>query len=72
MGDLGKKIRVFTVPQPIPMPEFMPVKKPVTVPAEEERELVPVRRKAASVTGKVVEYTPPVMPKYIITGIGDS
>lgn len=47
MGDLGKKIRVGTVPVPIPMPEFAPSKKPVTVPAEEERELVPVRREAA-------------------------
>ena len=46
MGDLGKKIRVFTVPVPIPMPEFTPSRKPVTVP-DEERELVPVRREAA-------------------------
>lgn len=45
MGDLGKRIRVGTVPVPIPMPQFVPVKHPEVVETETERELVPVRRK---------------------------
>jgi hypothetical protein len=41
--NLGKRVRTFVTPKPIVAPEFTPPPKPV--PAEPERELVPVRRK---------------------------
>lgn len=42
MADLGKRIRTFTAPEPLPMPQFAPKKVETPVP---ERELVPVRIK---------------------------
>lgn len=39
MADLGKRIRTFTAPEPLPMPQFAPKKVEAPVP---ERELVPV------------------------------
>lgn len=44
--DLGKKIRVVSVPKPVVAPLFTPVPTPTTVPATPE--LVPLRREANS------------------------
>ena len=45
MADFGKKIAVYTTPEPIPVPQFVPTRR--EVPAE--KELVPVgpRKKSA-------------------------
>lgn len=43
MADLGKKVRTGRTAEPVPMPAFAPT-NPVTVPAEPERETVPVRK----------------------------
>jgi len=45
MADLGRRIKTWTAPEPLPVPQFAPRRVETPVPAETERELVPVRRK---------------------------